>query len=176
MLTSLELGKLGKGWDKFAVWKDYPSGIQGWIDDIVEGLIQPDEPNPILDHIIVPEPYYRDDSEVTEAIDASRYQEAMVLDDSKNKLIPITTLFPKNRKSCNYPTTCEYKDYCFRPSITANPIASGLYRYRVSHHKKEADYQLAKLNGSPDITTLLDQANINTQPQNNQVREKIAKK
>ena len=151
-------GKLGKGWDKFAVWKDYPLGVQGWIDDILHGEIQPDEDNPLLKHVIVPEPYYRDELEVKEAIDSIKYQELQVLEDSKNSILPITTLFPKNRKSCNYPVVCEFKDFCFRPVINSNPIESGLYAYRKSHHKKELEYQQERLNRVSDITVLLDEA------------------
>jgi hypothetical protein len=57
--------------------------------------------------------------------------------------------FPQYRHSCYYPTTCEYLPICHlkdwkgdsvNKDVRGDPIGSGLYKWRVPHHKAEKEY------------------------------------
>lgn len=147
-------GRLGKGWEKVCIWDDYPNGVIGWFNDIMAGLIQPNMPNPFSDLLITPPPVMKSEEEIFEAIEVVKRQESEIFKTSFRQLqsVPAEIVFPKYRHSCEYPVHCPFNDICWRPEIANDPLDSGMYEYRVSHHDLEAQWQNQQLASRDEVT------------------------
>lgn len=136
-------GRLPNSYTPFKVWESYPGGIKEWIGDLGAGEIQPDCPNPLIESVRSPLPSYRDDHDLDITLQEIAQAEKRIiigLEQLKNKT-PYTntkelmsSYFPRNRRSCYWPTQCEYIPICHQ-GIT-NVLESG-YKLRIPHHEAE---------------------------------------
>ena len=152
-------GTIGQGWVPFNVWESDIS-IKEWIEALNGGLIQPECGNPVRQQVVAPVEYFRDEEEIETAIREIRAQEKTIAEAIKalegNYCIPSTFLpyntqpeqveqlvldacFPHIRKHCefHFGGPCEYKDLCWKPEVRNDPLGSGLYQIRESHHSSE---------------------------------------
>jgi len=141
-------GKLGNKWQSFNIWskKDgYPGGIEQWIEDIGRGKIQSEiEPEKFFaEWCVCPTEIHRSSVEMSMAMDQITYQERMVFHHLNVSRLDTNVSFPQFRKSCLFPTRCEYYPICHGKDtqgnvigdISKDPIGSGLYEVRVPHHE-----------------------------------------
>jgi hypothetical protein len=138
---------LGRGWEPFNVWEEM--GVKEWFEMIPS--IQPECGDIIKQQVVTPVEYFRNEREIEEAMGEIREQEGQVLDGvssykaSLNEGMGISTdwvlqhYFPHNRKHCDFHFggSCEYKELCWSPEVTADPLRSGLYQIREPHHEAE---------------------------------------
>jgi hypothetical protein len=145
-------GRLGNGWSPFKVWSDYEGGVKAWVGDIANGVIQPDVPNPLIECVRSPLPSYRDDNDLdrtlSEILGIERrvmigVQEIGKATNRGLKKDAITTYFPRNRRSCWWPTQCEFIPVCH--SGVTKPLESG-YQLRTPHHEAERN-EFIKIQG-----------------------------
>lgn len=148
---------LGKGWRLTDVFDPNESfgGVKGWIDALAAGTIQEEAGDPFSDTYVQPLPYFRQDQDLVDWQEQAMNQEWRVHDSVKavesiRQFQPETlrsalnAMFPQNRRSCDWPSRCQFLDICFGdPSMLISPLSSGLYELRVPHHAAELDAQKA---------------------------------
>lgn len=160
-------GILGKGWEQFDVWKEFEGGVLGWIKLLAkgaQGTIQPQCGDIVGKYIVTPPEYFTYNPEVEELVTSLRGQEMVnieAIEDIKEiskkyqfddpgsvlRLEAIWLRFPQHRNACVYPGRCEMYDICHKPEVAQDPIGSGLYKYRVPHHKREKADMLDRFEG-----------------------------
>lgn len=134
------VGKLGKGWEKFPVWREYAGGVRKWIDDIQAGINQPEANNP-LPARIKSEAITRDDFQMELTLDYVRRAIAEMV----RKAEQGSEAFLPNTRSCSIPVSCDFRLCCpysgeGNLELIANPLATlepgtpPLYQIRVPHH------------------------------------------
>ena len=143
-------GRLGNAWQSFNIWskKDgYPGGVKQWVEDITNNKIQPEvNVNDLFKQwCIVPVEVFRGGVERQTAMDEITHQERQVFHNLYKSSLPVTTTFPMYRKSCYWPTDCEFLPICHGvkahtgesvdPGIAQDPIESGWYEERIPHHE-----------------------------------------
>ena len=130
---------LGRGWEPFNVWE--AMGVKEWMEMIP--TIQVECEDPIRQQVVTPIEYFRDEREVEEAIEEIKYQEtrvqAGVTHILNGDMWALPEYFPHYRKHCEFHWggPCEYKELCWSPEVSNDPLASGLYQIRVAHHEGE---------------------------------------
>lgn len=146
--------RLGKGWERFEVWAEYPGGVKQWIEDLAGGLIQPEaDPAGLLERqVIMPMPYVRDEGEQASWLTQVRAQEteiAMAVDgvqammaEAEPRLAQhsLDSSFPQYRHSCSYPSECQFANICYgSETYRADPLATGDYEARQFNHPIEGE-------------------------------------
>ena len=143
-------GTIGQGWEPFNVWESDIS-IKEWIEALNGGLIQPECGNPVRQQVVTPVEYFRDEEEIEIAIMEIKLQERRIadgldwLEKYRTQLTQhgveeqLAEYFPHIRKHCefHFGGPCEYKDLCWKPEVRNDPLGSGLYQIRESHHSSE---------------------------------------
>lgn len=136
-------GRLGKGWNKFPVAEGYPTGIEGWINNINNGSLQPLAENPIEKIIYVPEPIRRVEQFLEENVRMTQNAEREL-----RLKVSDWDGFTANTKACTIPSKCEFLPICkyggqFNQEeydnmfLVNGKITSDLYQIRVPHHEPE---------------------------------------
>jgi len=138
--------RLGKGWGPFDVWeKDF--GVKGWIDMIMAGEIQPEE-DILTRQVYCPAPFFRNSQELKSSLIQIMTQENQIAIANRGLDVSIANLgirealdyrFVQTKKSCDWPSRCEYQDVCYTDAVMEDPIGSGLYEWRVPHHDRERE-------------------------------------
>lgn len=148
--------KLGKGFRKVAIWKEYPGGVKAWIDDLAAQRIAPRHIN-ALDAIFPQSlPVSRRADEIeswrrqTVASEGRTQQYVQLMENIERNIAEhgeepfereamLDELFPQHAHSClSYNSRCSYWDICWNPAVKADPLASGLYQIAVPNHPKGA--------------------------------------
>ena len=138
-------GRLGKGWKKVPIWKEYEGGVKQWIQDLHEQKVFPRHIN-ALDSIF-PEslPVERRVDEVeswkrqvvaqelpipmkVEAVESAPTEEI--------RRDALDIHFPQYTHSCSAYSGCSYIDICFN-NVPAEP--GELYQIRQSNHPEKGD-------------------------------------
>jgi len=143
-------GRLSNQYSPFKIWSDYEGGVKGWIGAIANGEIQPDVPNPLIECVRSPLPSYRDDSDLDRTLAEILGVERRIIigleelgksTTRERRTEVITNYFPRNRRSCYWPTQCEFIPICHQG--VKKPLESG-YQLRVPHHENERNefYQI----------------------------------
>jgi hypothetical protein len=140
-------GALGKGWEPFNVWESTEFTIKSWLELIGSGQIQPECGEVIKSQVVVPVEYYRNEREIVEGIVEIQHQEEMVKYSSEQaalnqRILPV--VFPKYRRSCHWPTECEYHKICYQPEVEGDILGSGYYERRIPHHAGERESNIRK--------------------------------
>lgn len=139
---------LGKGWSRVDIWEDV--GVKGWLDMLASGTVQSELGEPFDGVIHTPLPYFRQDRDIQDWIEQAQNQEAKVIHDHKlledvRKQQPelmrtvINALAPGYRRSCDWPSKCQFQEVCFGDvSMYTSPLSTGLYQLRQPNHDAEA--------------------------------------
>lgn len=147
--------KLGVDWTPFDTYRgeglDIVGGVSGWVDMLASGTVQPDAGDP-FDYIIQsPLPYFRQDRDMADWIEQAQSLEARVnaevvelerirVEEPSRLRSALNVLVPQNRRSCDYPSKCQFQEICFGDdSMLTNPLSSGLYQERIPHHTPELE-------------------------------------
>lgn len=143
-------GALGRGWEPFNAWEEM--GIAKWIEMLQTGEIQPQCGDIIKAQVVTPIEYFRSDREMELGMREVKAQEkkisdALILLQQKNPSmfkVPeeseiMDSVFYHVRKHCefHFGNQCEYKELCWNPEVSSDPIGSGLYQIRMPHHDAE---------------------------------------
>jgi len=139
---------LGKGWTRVDIWNDV--GVKAWIDMLNSGTVQSDLGDPFDSIVNMPLPYFRQDRDVRDWIEQAKNQEARVIQDhqalegvraAQPELMRsvVNALAPGYRRSCDWPSKCQFQEVCFGDSsMLTSPLSTGLYEIRRPHHHAEA--------------------------------------
>lgn len=150
-------GKLGKGWEKFPVYDGSPAakevgGVKGWLDMLASGDIQPELDNPLQMSVITPVPRFphREELDSTLVQIRTEAENAEIARKEWNASPTDYTLdkfFPQTRRSCHWPTDCDYLYACYKASPgqdLLDPMSP--YEARTPHH----DVELADKDGEEE--------------------------
>lgn len=164
-------GRLGKGWERFEVWNDYPGGIPAWIEALEANRYQP-ECGCALVSCFKEVEFFRNEKEAASWLRQTTAQEKEIANAMFNtpdygmtsaKGITeeewLDINFPQYRRSCHYPLDCQFTKVCFDSEVAENPLAAAdeygnpLYQIRIPHH--EAEYnQLKSLLEAPASSSI----------------------
>lgn len=149
--------KLGVEWTPFDTWRneglDIVGGVKGWVEMLASGTVQPDAGDPFDSIVQSPLPYFRQDQDIADWIEQAQGQEARVaadaamcesvrVDDPKALRSTLNRVFPQSRRSCDFPSACQFINICFGDdSALINPFSTGLFQKRIPHHEAEAKAQ-----------------------------------
>ena len=135
---------LGKGWEPFNVW-EMEGGVKRWVEMLESGAIQPECGDVLKAQVVTPVEMFRDEGEITEAIEEVRLQEERIACGltviaalgPRFERETLARTFPHARKCCDwmYGETCEYKKLCWDAQVKNDPVGSGLYQIREPHHE-----------------------------------------
>lgn len=139
-------GMLGKGWESFNVWETEGTSIREWVSLIKRKAIQPEEGDILKDWVKVPEEYWRHKASIEEAINEITAQEFDITLGSKEPN-NLAIEFPKYRKSCHYPTDCNYTCVCEDGKDIRELVQVGEMVARKPHHIWEASQIQGKITG-----------------------------
>lgn len=145
-------GKLGKGWGQAPTW-EFAGGIEGWVRALVNGDIQPEAGDPLDRMVLMPQPYFRSDSDIRDWLEAAaeaeehvvRWSEAanavLRLEDYRAWESLLNRKFPKRTRECfrytrNYP--CSFLPLCEGAQARLDPLAAG-FRLRNPNHPEEGE-------------------------------------
>ncbi len=139
-------GILGKGWEPFNVWEE-KGGVKLWIEKLANGEIQPECGDVLKQQVITPVEYIRKPAEIAEAVIEIRCQETKIYHalQGLQEGNSVSEDFPMFRRSCHWPTDCEYIPFCFKREIAEDPIGSGEFVPRIPHHEAERKQLAGKL-------------------------------
>ena len=144
------IGKLGKDWEKFPVWKEYEGGIIQWIDDIVAGLIQPEAKSP-LETFVSAKTITRDQAMLNNTL--GYVKTACVEIEEKLRVFNLLSepdqRFLPNTKSCTIPVYCDFRLVCPYSGVgeigwIIDPLKENnegvrLFQIRVPHHPEKLE-------------------------------------
>jgi hypothetical protein len=124
---------LGRGWEPFNVW-EMEGGVKRWVEMLESGGVQPECGDVLKAQVVTPVEMFRDEGEITEAIEEIKCQEGRINFALEGML---EMVFPHARKCCDwmYGETCEYKKLCWDAQVKNDPLGSGLYQIREPHHE-----------------------------------------
>lgn len=132
---------LQKGYGRVNVW-EYMS-VSEWVSLLDSGRVQP-EAGDCLDGVLVyPYPYLRRVEEIkdwveqTAAVGARIHRDSAEIGPCATKT-RLNTLFPQNRRACDWPSPCSFQSLCFGP-VADDPVGSGLFTERRAHHDTEIE-------------------------------------
>jgi hypothetical protein len=138
---------LGKSWKRVPIWERMP--IKEWIEILSSGSIQPEAGDALSAGIIFPPPIYRREQEMKDWVEQIVEQEGHVREGiayveqcerdpsyATGRRGMLNAYFPQYRRSCDYPTACDFQAVCFGPAGD-DPVGTGLYQIRKPHHELE---------------------------------------
>lgn len=134
-------------WKAVPMWQQ-PGGIKAWIELLATGTVQPDAGDCLSSQFVTPVPYFRQDDDLRDWYEQTVVQETKVAEAVKivadaQKEGPMTyrtalnTFFPQHRRSCDWPSSCQFVDVCYSTNVKEDPVGSGLFMPRVPHHEPE---------------------------------------
>jgi hypothetical protein len=145
--------KLGKGWQKVPIWREYPGGVRQWIEDLAANRIAPRHVNALEEVFPQSMPVERRADEVehwkvqtiAQEIDiahkvelqlsAARLPEGQTGFENFGDLLDMN--FPQFTHSCHsYGSGCPFLPVCFEG---ASPEPGELYQLRTPNHPEKID-------------------------------------
>ena len=155
-------GSIGRSWQAFNVWEEMT--VKEWIAMLVSKVqdhtgqiipeIQPECGDIIKQQVVTPTDTFVN-REVTESTirqitstEEDVFNYGLAIDPEESFGSEVDRLFPMNRQSCLWPTTCEFLPICHLKdwkgdgvsrSVRDDPVGSGFYKIRVPHHKSEKE-------------------------------------
>lgn len=137
-------GRLGKDWQRFRIWET-KGGVSRWLEILDSGRIQPELGDVIKNQVITPTEVHRTREQLKSTLVEIQTKEARMFQgrDAVMNGESVDKWFPKNRRSCYFPSTCEYLPICpvngveFDKAIADDPIGSGKYMKRIPHYESE---------------------------------------
>ena len=137
------VSRLGKGWRKVPIWREYEGGIRGWIDDLHRQSIFPRHLNALEQTFPVSTPVERRVDEVESwkrQVVAQEQQIGIALQELSQYPTPpvelVDELFPQYTHSCHSYSGCQFLPICWEGA----PAEPGeLYQIRLANHPEKGD-------------------------------------
>lgn len=128
------------GFYKAAVWREFPGGVKGWLDYLLEH-----DRSLVEEQFVELPPTMRSEWEVNEWLLSSLAREREIAErvervEADPALLPV--LFPKQTNGGHNCIYCQFADVCWGP-YASDPLASGLYRPRRANHPQEIELREA---------------------------------
>jgi len=138
--------RLGKGWRKVPIWREYEGGVKAWIDDLHHQRVFPRHLSALASVFPVQTPVERRVDEV-ESWRTQVVQQELEIADKLEVLRPyllvgdppkelLDRLFPQYTHSCHSFLGCAFLDSCWN-GAPAQP--GDLYQIRLSNHPEHGD-------------------------------------
>ncbi len=137
---------LGQTYERVNIWEIMP--IKEWLEMLPE--VQPGAGDPFAGVIVLPMPYFRNDLDAESWRRQTRAQELRIARDveyvklvqaggDKNQIRAALDLtFPQYKRSCDYPSACEFQPICYEvEDAVFDPESLGIYEPRRPHHEPE---------------------------------------
>lgn len=139
-------GRLSKDWQRFRVWET-KGGVKKWLEILNTGRIQPELGDVVKQQIITPPEVHRTREQLKSTLVQIQHKEARMFQgrDAVLNGDSIDKWFPMNRRSCYFPSECEYLKICpvgghsYDANISSDPLGSGEFVKRVPHYKTERE-------------------------------------
>lgn len=139
--------RLGKGWEAFNLWEQDEIGLEEWIGILDRQEIQPECGDVLSQQVVTPLEYWRKEEELEEWIIGVKEQERGIYqklegpdhaEEDVDRLI-LAKDFPMERRSCHWPTDCEYLPYCYDSTVRESPFENPEceFTWRTPHHEPE---------------------------------------
>lgn len=139
-------------WKAFEVWKQ-PGGVKAWVELLAETAIQPEAGNCLETLFVTPVPYFRNEDDLRDWYESTVHQEKRVAEGIAEVKAAVEQYgwasmqvrslmnrnFPKHRRSCDWPSPCQFIGLCYGSNVAENPVESGMYMPRVPHHAMELE-------------------------------------
>jgi len=127
--------KLGKGWAKRPIWRDYTGGIKQWIEDLAAHRVFPRHIDPLIDVFPQALPVERPAAHVEawkeQVIEQEMQVEASVAAVAKG-LTTLNQSFPQYTHSCQqYGSGCPFVPVCWEGM---KPEPGEIYKIREANH------------------------------------------
>jgi hypothetical protein len=144
-----KMSRLGKGWQKVPIWREYPGGVKAWIGALAANEIFPRHTSALEAAFPGALPISRRPDEIErwkrqiiqqELTVAAKVEAVHIAMQTGDQLCIDSTLdanFPQHTRSCEEYSGCSMHDVCWVPTIGADPIGSGLYQIRTSTNHPE---------------------------------------
>jgi PD-(D/E)XK nuclease superfamily len=138
-----KMSRLGKGWQKKPIWRDYPGGVKAWIEGLAKQEIFPRHQNALAASFPSALPVSRRVDEIEtwrRQVIAQETRIATWLEgygDGPTSLTALDYTFPQYTHSCEQYSGCSMHDVCWVPAVAADPVGSGLYQIRTSTNHPE---------------------------------------
>jgi hypothetical protein len=171
---------LGKGWTSFNAWES-EFGVKEWVKMLVSGMVQGEYEGDIVgEQFYLPQVFNRRKLEMEgwekEVIaQESRIQYVLLyVHDAQRFYEILDKNFPKCRKSCHYPTDCDFVEICFeKPIEILDPMISsgGKFKWREPHHEFERVRVLANGNGNNSNLSVVGNTDISSDSSETKVEE-----
>jgi hypothetical protein len=141
--------QLPKGFRKVSVWDNYEGGVKAWIEALAAREIIPRTVHPFDSIFPQSLPISRREDEIESwkrqivaqetniagLLRAIEYKNGEMDDDGEL----LDQCFPQHTARCfDWSSKCQFWDACFTPSVTSDPLGSGLYKIREANHSTEA--------------------------------------
>lgn len=139
--------KLGKGWAKKAIWRDYPGGVKAWVEGLSRNEIFPRHKNALEQVFPQAMPVERRADEiehwkaqvVAQEQRVATHLQYLATDSEEILTQQLDQMFPQYTHSCSNYGSCPMNDVCWNPEIGRDPLGSGLYIPRLSNHPESGD-------------------------------------
>lgn len=131
--------KLGKGWKKVPIWREYPGGVKQWIADLAAQRINPRHQNALESTFPQATPVERRADEVQswkrqiihQELDIANKIKTVEAADEESRGEILDLLFPQYSHSCHSYSGCSFIPICWE-GVKAEP--GELYQIRVPNH------------------------------------------
>jgi len=130
--------RLGKGWRKVPIWREYEGGVKAWIDDLHHQRVFPRHLNALQSVFPVQTPVERRADEVEHWIVQTQMQELGI--GERLKMVEdgfsLDHTFPQHTHSCHSFSGCPFIPICWEGA----PAEPGeLYQIRTANHPEKGD-------------------------------------
>lgn len=126
--------RLGKGWKKVPIWREYPGGVKAWIDDLANRRVFPRHLDALSEVFPQSMPVERRGEEVDSwrrqvIAQEERVQTALACVNISK--LPLDEHFPQHTHSCHQWSGCQFIPICHE-GAAAEP--GDLYQIRTANH------------------------------------------
>lgn len=134
------MSRLGKGWQKLPIWRDYKGGVKAWIEALGANEIFPRHTSALESAFPGALPVSRRGDEVESwkrqiVTQESRVQQRVrAVVESGYDVEVLDREFPQHTARCHDYSGCSMFDVCWTPAVKGDPLGSGLYKIREANH------------------------------------------
>lgn len=138
-----KMSRLGKGWQKLPIWRDYPGGVKAWIEALAANEIFPRHTSALESAFPGALPVSRRADEIESwkrqiVTQEGRVQQRVraVVESGVDPEV-LDREFPQHTARCHDYSGCSMFDVCWTEAVKADPIGSGLYKIRTETNHPE---------------------------------------
>lgn len=135
--------RLGKGWKRVPIWRDYPGGVSAWVAALAANEIFPRHTSALESAFPGALPVSRRADEIESWKRQIVTQEGRVrqrvaaVEQAHGDAEVLDREFPQHTDRCEDYSGCPMNDVCWNETVKADPMASGLYMIRTETNHPE---------------------------------------